>query len=721
MEKGRVTIPTDVNDIELTKQIAKLWKADAIRNCDGTKLPKNAKDLIEKVYSTYFVVRGDNKWATMHQDELQSVLLISDPVTAFSDVVEIELLKGYFDKQLIVNEDDYKKFWQVFDRTCNEEVFNYEYNNGKVIIKNAKKYHVYTVNFFAKNIWDSTQMYNYITNNWNCEKHLVMEPRYSKTWEHIKENLNNWCVENIDVNVVRFTTFLYHFFLVFNEDEKEKNVDWFGYAMTASPSAFRKFEEEYGYQIKTEDIINKGTYSNTFVNPTKEFKDYQEFVQKYVTNSVRELVDIVHKNHKEAMMFLGDSWIGTEPYGKYFNNMNLDAIVGSIGGGVTVRMLTDIPTKAYKEGRFLPYFFPDTFFDGNEENAIKELNMNWLSARRAIMRKPLDRIGYGGYLSLACKFPNFVNRVEKICEEFRSIYDAINNSKPYSNLKVAILNSWGKIRSWQCFMVAHELWYQQIYSYQGILESLSGLSVDVDFISFDDVRNDRLKEFDVLINAGDRQTAFSGGNNWNDIEIIEKVKDFVYSGKGFIGIGEPTAIENIKTSFALADVLGVDIEKSTSLFEDKYNIEKHKNFILEDVNDNVDYGEGKKNVYALKNSKVLDIEFSKRFKRNVNVGEVKMAVNNFGKGRSVYIAGLPYSFENTRILLRAMYWAASKEQDMKKCFSSNLFTECSYYESSKKYAIINNTTIPQKTMFYNIEGKERKINLKPLEIVFIND
>ena len=109
MEKGRVTIPTDVNDIELTKQIAKLWKADAIRNCDGTKLPKNAKDLIEKVYSTYFVVRGDNKWATMHQDELQSVLLISDPVTAFSDVVEIELLKGYFDKQLIVNEDDYKK------------------------------------------------------------------------------------------------------------------------------------------------------------------------------------------------------------------------------------------------------------------------------------------------------------------------------------------------------------------------------------------------------------------------------------------------------------------------------------------------------------------------------------------------------------------------------------------------------------------------------------
>ena len=30
--------------------------------------------------------------------------------------------------------------------------------------------------------------------------------------------------------------------------------------------------------------------------------------------------------------------------------------------------------------------------------------------------------------------------------------------------------------------------------------------------------------------------------------------------------------------------------------------------------------------------------------------EVQMAVNEFGKGRSVYISGLPYSFENSRIL-----------------------------------------------------------------------
>jgi hypothetical protein len=38
-------------------------------------------------------------------------------------------------------------------------------------------------------------------------------------------------------------------------------------------------------------------------------------------------------------------------------------------------------------------------------------------------------------------------------------------------------------------MTAHELCYQQSYSYQGIYEALSGLPVDVSFINFDDIIN----------------------------------------------------------------------------------------------------------------------------------------------------------------------------------------------------------------------------------------
>ncbi|MBR5171862.1 MAG: 1,3-beta-galactosyl-N-acetylhexosamine phosphorylase, partial [Phascolarctobacterium sp.] len=347
-------------------------------------------------------------------------------------------------------------------------------------MKDAKPFHEYTVNFFAKNLWDSTQMYNYITNNWNIEKHKVMDTRFPLTFEHIKDNMRKWCEENKNVNVVRYTTFLYHFFLVFNEINKEKHVDWFGYPMTASPRAFDDFEKEYGYALKTEDIVAQGTYQNNFVNPTKKFRDYMEFTEKYVTKTVRELIDIVHADGKEAMMFLGDSWIGTEPYGEHFKDLNLDAIVGSVGGGVTVRMLSDMPNVKYREGRFLPYFFPDTFYEGGDP--VKEAKENWVTARRAILRKPIDRIGYGGYLKLALQFPEFIDYVESVCNEFRELYENIKGTTPYCVKTVAVLNSWGKMRAWGCHMVHHALYQKQNYSYAGIIEALSGAPFDVKFI-----------------------------------------------------------------------------------------------------------------------------------------------------------------------------------------------------------------------------------------------
>ena len=104
MSKGRVTIPTDENFVEGTKKVAELWGADAVRDCDGTHLPKNALDIAEKVYNTYFVVRGDNEWADKHTDELQSVLLMTNYKLATSNELIIDLLEGYSREQLGVNE-----------------------------------------------------------------------------------------------------------------------------------------------------------------------------------------------------------------------------------------------------------------------------------------------------------------------------------------------------------------------------------------------------------------------------------------------------------------------------------------------------------------------------------------------------------------------------------------------------------------------------------------
>ena len=721
MRKGRVTIPTDESFVEGTKKIAELWGADAVRDCDGTVLSQNAREIADKVYNTYFIVRGDNEWARKHPEETHRTFLMTDRVVATDTSLIIRPSDGFLADQIKV---DWKNtsYWQVFDRTTGEEIYTWRADEkaGVVRIENIMPYHEYTVNFMAKVTWHPVQIYNYLTNEWSCDKQLMYDPIFPNTAEYVKKFMAEWCDKHPETNVVRFTTFLYQFTLIFNEKGKEKYVDWFGYTLAASPAMLERFEKEYGYRLMSEDIIDAGCYNNPFRIPKKPFLDFMDLVCRFVTEKVRELVDITHAKGKEAMMFLGDDWIGAEPYGKYFKDLNLDAVVGSVGGGVTVRMLAEIPHVKYREGRFLPYFFPDTFFEGNEENAVAELNCNWVTARRAMLRKPLDRMGFGGYLSLAAKFPKFIGRVTELCNEFRSIIETVGATKPYAGATVAILNCWGSLRSWQSHMVAHELWYQQIYSYQGILEALSGLAVNVKFISFDDIRKSGIDEdIDVIINVGSENTAYSGGENWNDARLVSTIRKWVAEGHGFIGVGQPTSYLKDGKSFMLADVLGVDEEKGFTLSEDKYNIEKKSHFITEDVDGEIDYGEGTKNIYALPNTEVIDIKFSDRFIRKVNVGEVMLSANRYGKGRSVYMAGLPYSAQNARLLYRAVFWSAGKEENMYKAFSSNPCVECNYYPESKKYALVNNTSELQTTVFFNMEGNEKSVSVGANQIIWL--
>ena len=85
-------------------------------------------------------------------------------------------------------------------------------------------------------------------------------------------------------------------------------------------------------------------------------------------------------------MFMGDHWIGMEPFMDEFATIGLDAVVGSVGNGATLRLFSDIKHVKYTEGRFLPYFFPDTFHEGGDP--VKEAKINWVTARRAILAKP---------------------------------------------------------------------------------------------------------------------------------------------------------------------------------------------------------------------------------------------------------------------------------------------------------------------------------------------
>ena len=698
---GRVTIPTDLDVVPQTLEIMKRWGADAIRDCDGTDFPAELRDQNAKIYSTYYTTRKDNAWARANPDEVQQCYIMTGFHTASGGPLEIPLMQGISPELMAVNtRDDIKRWWEVMDRTVGEpippESWDYDAETGCVVIPAPEDYHEYTVAFLAYLIWDPVHMYNAVTNNWqNFEHQITFDVRQPKTHKFTMERLRKFIADHPYVDVIRYTTFFHQFTLVFDELKREKFVDWYGYSASVSPYILEQFENEVGYRFRPEFIVDQGYHNNQYRVPSKEYKDFQAFQRREVAKLAREMVDITHELGKEAMMFLGDHWIGTEPFMEEWKDIGVDAVVGSVGNGSTLRLISDIPGVKYTEGRFLPYFFPDTFHEGGDP--VREARENWVTARRAILRKPIDRIGYGGYLKLALEFPEFIDYVESVCNEFRELYENIKGTTPYCVKTVAVLNCWGKMRSWGCHMVHHALYQKQNYSYAGVIEALSGAPFDVRFISFDDIRSDAgiLDDIDVILNVGDGDTAHTGGIEWEDPIISSAIRRFVYQGGGFIGIGEPSGHQYQGRYLQLASVLGVEKETGFTLNYDKYNWEADPDhFILSDVEGEVDFGEGKKNIYAFEGTKVL-VQKDR---------EVQMAVNDYGQGRGVYLSGLPYSFENSRVLYRAVLWAAHGEESLHKWFSTNYNVEVHAFVANGKYCVVNNTYVPQDTTVYTQDG-----------------
>jgi len=744
---GRFTIPSESNFAEKTAELARLWGADAVRNSDGTQLDDEVVALGMKVYTAYFPTRAHNEWITLHMDETPQVYLLSKRALAESDTVDVSLMDGFFEEQLKPNFDaDPHKYWEVVDRSTGAvvptEQWTVDAEAGVVHVSGAELMHEYTVSFLAYIIWDPVEMYNHLTNGWGDKEHEIpFDIYHPATRKFVFDTFEQWLKDNPQVDVVRFTTFFYQFTLLFDQKQREKVVDWFGCACTVSPAALDDFEKEYGYRLRPEDFVDGGAYNSAWRVPRKAQRDWIDFLSGFVRANVKKLADMSHEAGKEAMMFLGDQWIGTEPYKDGFEDLGLDAVVGSIGDGTTTRMIADIPGVKYTEGRFLPYFFPDTFYEGNDPSI--EAWDNWRKARRAILRSPIARMGYGGYLSLAAKFPKFVDAVEHISDEFRDIHDRTDGEAARGVLNVAILNCWGKMRSWMAYTVAHALPNKQTYSYYGILESLSGMRVNVRFISFDDVLEHGVADdIDVIVTGGPVDTAFTGGDVWKNPKLTETLRAWVRGGGAFVGVGEPSSLARFQAGrfFQLADVLGVDEERYQTLSVDKYfPAVTPEHFITADVHvdpaareawekagyriplsgcgggqgikplGGIDFGEPIADTFPVNEDVTL---------LRADGGQVQLAVNEYGKGRGVYVSGLPYSAANARLLERALFWASHNEGKYAAYSSSNPECEVAVFDKSGCYCVVNNTDRAQSTYVERGDGRIERIELAPSGIAW---
>lgn len=720
--KGDFTLPGEAGYEDLTLELAEKWGADAIRDSDGTVLSDKITSTDYNIYSTICLVRADNEWAKANRDKLQQNYLMSFPVIAESERINIDLLNGFFREQFKVNaNDDPKTWWQVFDRTTGVEVskeqWSFDAATGTVIVKNVKKWHKYTVNFLAYRIWEAISMYNHITNNWGDREHqMPIDPIYPENQKFILGYLQKWLDEHPKTKIVRFTSLFYNFAWFWGDPAVQRfnYADWGSYEMTVSPLAMRLFAKAKGCEMTSEDFVNRGAYCTSHNVPSKKLLNWMDFMNEFVVDFGRKCINLIHAAGKVAYMFYDDHWVGTEPYGERYKDLGFDGLIKCVFNAFEARLCSGVQGVKTKELRLHPYLFPTglksepTFMPGG--NPAVDAKRFWADIRRGLLRAPVDRIGLGGYLHLVKDFPDFVDAVEHITYQFRTLKQFHAEGAPYTApLKVAILTAWGKLRSW--VYVGHFIHGMELYE---ITESLAGLPVEISYISFEDILQHGIpKEVDVIVNAGKSGTAWSGGEHWKNEKLVETITGWVAQGGGFIGVGEPSALQFSGQYFQLSHILGVEREIGATLSNVKPEQaqSQKKHFILEDLEGEINFGKNVDNIYLTnQHTTVLSQED----------GSVKIALNSYAKGRSVYYSGFKYTAGNTRLLHRSLFWAAGRPDDFKPWTCSNVSTDCAYYPKTKKLVVISSSDSPEITKVFATDGKAHNVSLEPHGIRIID-
>lgn len=712
-QKGGFTLPGESGYEALTLKMAEKWGADVIRDSDGTVLSDEIVHAGYGIYSTICIIRDHNEWAKKNLDKLQQTFLCTPPAVAEGEELTIPLLESFFAEQFTINDSERAfKYWEAYDRTTNEKVdaskWSYEKQAGTVTLKGITPFHKYTVSFLAYRIWEEISMYNHTTNNWDKEHLMQIDPRYPETQEYMLGWMKNWCETHPDTTVVRFTSMFYNFVWIWGSSERNPYLfsDWGSYDYTVSDIALDEFAEKYGYSMTAEDFINKGQLHVTHMPGTKKKADWMAFVNEFVISFGKKLIDMVHEYGKKAYVFYDDSWVGVEPYNGKFKEFGFDGLIKCVFSGYEARLCAgvDVPTH---ELRLHPYLFPvglggaPTFTEGGDPTL--DAKKYWNSVRRALLRAKIDRIGLGGYLHLVENFPDFCDYIEKVSDEFRLIRSFHDAGKPYTiRTRVAVLHSWGALRSWTLSGHFHETYMHDLIH---INEALSGLPVEVKFISFEDVKKGALKDVDVVINAGYAGSAWSGGDNWKDDEVVTILTKWVHDGGAFIGVNEPSATEGYDTYFRMAHVLGIDEDTGARVCHGKWS------FTADDTEEILPEGATvlpKEHLYLTDGkAQVLLAEDDKPL----------VTVNQFGKGKGIYLASFQVDLENTRMLYQLIRYAGG-EGVSGLYMTDNLYTECAYYPESKKLVVINNSDKEQTATIPTEQG-DKTVTIAPYDTTFM--
>ena len=237
-----------------------------------------------------------------------------------------------------------------------------------------------------------------------------------------------------------------------------------------------------------------------------------------------------------------------------------------------------------------------------------------------------------------------------------------------------------------------------------VIEALSGMPLDVDFICFDELKEKGLDNYDVVINAGFAGSAWSGGEQWKDDEVVTMLTEWVAKGGAFIGVNEPSAVCGYDTYFRMAHVLGMSENTGSRICHGKYSFETEESDVI---------CEGtavapRMNAYITNaDTKVL----------MACDGVPTVTTHKFGKGMGVYMSSFKHGEINNRTLLNLILTAAGESLDQ-NYLTDNAYTECCYYPDGKKLVVINNADSEQTTTV-KTESGDKTMTIAPFDTAIV--
>jgi 1,3-beta-galactosyl-N-acetylhexosamine phosphorylase len=241
---------------------------------------------------------------------------------------------------------------------------------------------------------------------------------------------------------------------------------------------------------------------------------------------------------------------------------------------------------------------------------------------------------------------------------------------------------------------------------------LAGLPFDVEFISFDDIiQNGISEDIKVIINTGDANSAWSGGECWDNSEVLVALRKFVGQGGGLLGVCDPSAFQKNGRYFQLGDVFG--LEKETALTMGRVamplSIAK-EHYLSQFVTEGLDFGNPSYVYPQATDIAVLAAQGQ----------HLALTARNYGQGRSVYMGNLPFNMKNARLLQQVLIWLSHNETQQHAWLSDYPNVDVAYYPQTGMVAAINYVSEPQQVTVSNAQGEFVNISLEGYEWKWIS-